>query len=62
MTPTKRDIERRLDRLGGDGDGPDEIVFVDSVVRGRGADPEPTHRTRVWRDERGEWHTERKEL
>ena len=62
---SKRDLSRRVDDLATDArddDGPDEIVFTDYVVDENGENPEPFARTRIWRDEHGEWCTERAEL
>lgn len=62
---SKSNLKRRLDGIAtstGGTDGPDEIVITDSLVRERGADPRPVRRTRIWRDDRGEWHSERTDL
>jgi hypothetical protein len=68
--PTKRSVARRLADLEGDGEGDEtfEIVITDHVVPsdwGDGkneGDPEPVSRLRCWRDERGEYHSERVDL
>ena len=63
---------------GDGGDGPDEFVITDLVVgtdwepgydrdageieHDYGAEPTPVCRTRIWRDENSEWHSERADL
>ena len=61
LRKSKRELKRSLDQLqGGDPDGPSEIVITHRIVEtGHPAEVgEPVQRTRVWRDELGEWHTE----
>lgn len=64
---SKREIERRLDDITAPGfDGPDEIIITDEVVSTAWEpdgdvddyDVEPFAQRRVWRDSRGEWHSE----
>ena len=56
---SKRNLDRRLGSLESDGeDARSEVVITDSLVTERGAAPEPFARTRCWRDENGEWHSD----
>lgn len=56
---SKRNLERRLDDVEAPAvDGQFEIVITDHVVLERGADPIEASKTRVWRDDSGEWQRE----
>lgn len=61
---SKRNLERRLDDVTAPGfDGPDEIIITDHVVATPWEPPddydvETFSRRRLWRDSRGEWHSE----
>lgn len=60
--PTPRQLERALDRAEEETvrSDPYEIVITDHVVETDHPVEvnEPVRKTRVWRDERGEWHSE----
>lgn len=61
--PTRRNLEKRLADLD-DGDDGDRfrLTITDSVVGPNGEERGAFRRTEIYRDERGDWHSESERL